>query len=62
MKAPHPKDGNTHPATTPQGRDASYRHTGLEYLAWTDDPNDFSRGGQLKVALAKADRRAEARA
>lgn len=56
------KDGNTHWGVTPYGRAVHYRHTGLEYLAWCDDPNDFSRGGQLKVAFACADKRAEARA
>ncbi len=56
------KNGDVHYAYTPHGRPAAYRHTGLEYLAWVDDPNDFSRGGQLKVALACADKRAEARA
>lgn len=56
------KDRDVHAAVTPQGREAFYRHTGLEYLAWCNDPNDFARGGQLKVALAGADRRAEARA
>lgn len=49
-------------AITPAGRVARIKHTGLEFVAWTDDRRYLSRGGKQRTALAAADRSAERRA